>query len=167
MNERTPEAHHEHTGSAEPLQFRLVHLMYFMAMIGSSIATFGIYGVFISILIGYFWITAFFKRARPSFTLNVCLVVICTCSLLCLMPIGNARNAAVTIQCQSHLNMLSMALINYQDTHGSFPPAYIPDKNGKPMHSWRVLILPFFLKMHSMPNTISTNLGMGRIISSC
>ena len=24
-----------------------------------------------------------------------------------------------------------------------FPPAFIPDKNGKPMHSWRVLILPY------------------------
>jgi hypothetical protein len=27
--------------------------------------------------------------------------------------------------------------------HGSFPPAYVADKNGKPMHSWRVLILPY------------------------
>ena len=28
-------------------------------------------------------------------------------------------------------------------TYGSFPPAYIADANGRPMHSWRVLILPF------------------------
>src|SRR4030095_9667762 len=27
--------------------------------------------------------------------------------------------------------------------YGSFPPAYIADKNGRPMHSWRILILPF------------------------
>src|SRR5262249_10862652 len=26
---------------------------------------------------------------------------------------------------------------------GSFPPAYLADASGKPMHSWRVLILPF------------------------
>ncbi|PHR93511.1 MAG: hypothetical protein COA78_32755 [Blastopirellula sp.] len=144
MNERTPEAHHEPAGPKEPLQFRLVHLMYFMAMIGSSIATFGIFGVYISILIGYVWVTAFFKRTRPSFTLNVCLVIICTCCLLCMIPIGEARNAAVTTVCQSHLNQLSVALMNYEDTYGTFPPAYIPDKNGKPMHSWRVLLLPFF-----------------------
>ena len=32
---------------------------------------------------------------------------------------------------------------NYHDVYGSFPPAFIPDENGKPMHSWRVLILPY------------------------
>jgi len=36
-----------------------------------------------------------------------------------------------------------MALQNYHDIHGTFPPAYIPDEDGKPQHSWRVLILPF------------------------
>lgn len=29
----------------------------------------------------------------------------------------------------------------YRDKHGHFPPAFIADKNGKPMHSWRILIL--------------------------
>jgi prepilin-type processing-associated H-X9-DG protein len=32
---------------------------------------------------------------------------------------------------------------NYHDTYGSFPPAYIADNDGRPMHSWRVLLLPF------------------------
>ena len=36
-----------------------------------------------------------------------------------------------------------MAVANYHDTYGCFPPAYIADRDGKPMHSWRVLILPF------------------------
>ena len=36
-----------------------------------------------------------------------------------------------------------MALQNYHQANGCFPPAYIADKNGKPMHSWRVLILPY------------------------
>jgi hypothetical protein len=27
--------------------------------------------------------------------------------------------------------------------YGCFPPAFIPDKDGKPQYSWRVLILPF------------------------
>jgi hypothetical protein len=34
-------------------------------------------------------------------------------------------------------------LHNYHYAFHCFPPAYIADKNGKPMHSWRVLILPF------------------------
>jgi hypothetical protein len=36
-----------------------------------------------------------------------------------------------------------LAVANYHETYGCFPPAYIADWNGKPMHSWRVLILPF------------------------
>ncbi|HAY78713.1 MAG TPA: hypothetical protein DCY79_02770 [Planctomycetaceae bacterium] len=31
----------------------------------------------------------------------------------------------------------------YHDHYGAYPPAYIADENGTPMHSWRVLILPF------------------------
>ena len=29
------------------------------------------------------------------------------------------------------------------ETYGCFPPAYIADQDGRPMHSWRVLLLPF------------------------
>jgi hypothetical protein len=36
-----------------------------------------------------------------------------------------------------------LAVANYHDTYGCFPPAYVADRDGKPMHSWRVLILPF------------------------
>jgi len=41
------------------------------------------------------------------------------------------------------LKQIGLAFHNYHDTYDTFPPAYIPDKDGKPMHSWRVLILPF------------------------
>ncbi len=32
---------------------------------------------------------------------------------------------------------------NYHDTNGSMPPAAVCDKTGKPLLSWRVLILPY------------------------
>jgi hypothetical protein len=38
---------------------------------------------------------------------------------------------------------MQWALTSYHDTHGHFPPAYIVGADGKPWHSWRVLILPF------------------------
>ena len=44
--------------------------------------------------------------------------------------------------CKGHLKLLAIALHNYHDTHGTFPPACVADAAGKPMHSWRVLILP-------------------------
>jgi hypothetical protein len=36
-----------------------------------------------------------------------------------------------------------LAVANYHQTFGCYPPAYVADRDGKPMHSWRVLILPF------------------------
>ncbi len=50
-------------------------------------------------------------------------------------PVG--RNAPV-ISVRS-----SWRLHNYHETYKTLPPAYIADANGKPMHSWRMLIMPF------------------------
>jgi prepilin-type processing-associated H-X9-DG protein len=46
-------------------------------------------------------------------------------------------------QCTNNQKQITLALLMYEDEKGHFPPAFIPDKNGKPMHSWRVLILPY------------------------
>lgn len=41
------------------------------------------------------------------------------------------------------LKQIGLALHNYHDLYGVFPPAYVEDEAGKPLYSWRVLILPF------------------------
>ena len=45
-------------------------------------------------------------------------------------------------RCVSNLRLIAAAIIEYCDVHGNLPPAYIADKNGRRMHSWRVLLLP-------------------------
>lgn len=45
--------------------------------------------------------------------------------------------------CQNNQKQIVMALHNYYSKYHKFPPAYVTDKNGKPLYSWRVLILPF------------------------
>ena len=44
--------------------------------------------------------------------------------------------------CIGNLQTIGRALQQYRDAYGSFPPAYVADAQGRPMHSWRVLILP-------------------------
>jgi prepilin-type N-terminal cleavage/methylation domain-containing protein/prepilin-type processing-associated H-X9-DG protein len=84
--------------------------------------------------------------ARRGFTLVELLVVIAIIGVLIalLLPaVQAAREAARKTECENHLKQIGLALLNYESTYRTLPPAYLADANGKPMHSWRVLILPF------------------------
>jgi hypothetical protein len=59
------------------------------------------------------------------------------------VPVFQARDAARRTQCVNNLKQIGLAMHNYLATHGSFPPAYSASKDGKPLLSWRVHILPF------------------------
>ena len=46
-------------------------------------------------------------------------------------------------QSLNNLKQIGLAMHNFHDIHKHFPPAVIYGPDGKPWHSWRVLILPF------------------------
>ena len=52
-------------------------------------------------------------------------------------------SATAEASCKDNLKKLGVAFHAYHERHGSFPPAFVKGKDGKPAHSWRVLILPF------------------------
>ena len=70
-------------------------------------------------------------------------VVVMGLSGLMLREISCAKRAERRAWCCSHLKMIATALQNYHDVHGCFPPSCTLDRAGKPMHSWRVLLLPY------------------------
>jgi prepilin-type processing-associated H-X9-DG protein len=53
------------------------------------------------------------------------------------------REAARRMQCTNNMKQIGLAIHNYSQAYKCLPPAYVADKNGKPLYSWRVLILPF------------------------
>ena len=54
-----------------------------------------------------------------------------------------ARDAGRRKQSLDHLKKLSAAFHSFADAYGRFPPAAVIGPDGKPWHSWRVLLLPF------------------------
>ena len=45
--------------------------------------------------------------------------------------------------CSNNLRRIALALLLYEREHGTLPPACTVDVEGKPLHSWRVLLLPY------------------------
>jgi hypothetical protein len=60
------------------------------------------------------------------------------------VAIRHARHDAEKSECKGKLSQISLALSNYHADYGCYPPAYVADENGRPMHSWRVLLLPYW-----------------------
>jgi type II secretory pathway pseudopilin PulG len=95
-----------------------------------------------------------FPPKKPRSTSNTILIILAVSVpvvLFCggilvalLLPaIQAAREAARRAQCSNNLRQIGFAMQQYRDKNGHYPPAYVADKNGKPMHSWRVLLLPY------------------------
>ncbi|GHT45768.1 hypothetical protein FACS189454_05780 [Planctomycetales bacterium] len=63
--------------------------------------------------------------------------------VILLPAVSVAREAARRMQCGNHIKQLVLAMHNYHDNYGHLPPAYTVDADGKPLHSWRVLLLPY------------------------
>jgi hypothetical protein len=63
--------------------------------------------------------------------------------LLLFSAFGKVREAASRTQSANNLKQIALALHNYHDTYGRFPPAAIYSRTGKPLLSWRVTILPY------------------------
>jgi prepilin-type processing-associated H-X9-DG protein len=65
-------------------------------------------------------------------------------SLALVIPaVQAAREAARRAQCVNNLKQIGLAMHNYASANDCLPPALIADADGRPMHSWRVAILPY------------------------
>lgn len=131
-------------GDPRRFQFSLRTLLLLFVVLASSLAVFGPGGIVVfAIVVGL----AVYVRQVASFwslTQLVLVVVSMMCLIGLLLPAySSVSEAARRVMCVNQMKQIALALQNYHSANGSFPPAYIADKNGKPMHSWRVLILPY------------------------
>ena len=110
------------------------------------------------------------QRSRNAFTLVELLVVIAIIGVLIslLLPaVQAARETARRTSCTNNLRQLGVALHNYHDTLGCFPPSYViqpgggglqgtPDpvtRDAGPGYAWGTLLLPF-MEQNSLHSSI-------------
>lgn len=74
----------------------------------------------------------------------VVVIIIIGALIAFLLPASRvAREPARRSQCKNNLKQIGLALLNYSEVYHALPPAYTVDADGKRLHSWRTLILPF------------------------
>ena len=90
---------------------------------------------------------------RRAFTLIEVIVVIAIIAVLLalLLPaVQSVRNATHRVQCGNNLKQLALALHNYHQQHGIFPPSMqasgsdpMPENSSRGHANWIIMILPF------------------------
>ncbi|MCI0360578.1 MAG: DUF1559 domain-containing protein [Planctomycetaceae bacterium] len=73
----------------------------------------------------------------------VLLAIPAVLAALLIPAVGAARQAARRSQSSNNMKQLGLAMHNYHDVHGCFPPAVVTDANGNPLFSGRVLLMPY------------------------
>lgn len=73
----------------------------------------------------------------------VCFLIVVVLGFIAWPAILQQRRAAALDESKQHLKQIGIALHQYHDEYRSFPPAYVLGNDGKPWHSWRVLLLPY------------------------
>lgn len=85
-----------------------------------------------------------YRRKAVTFVdLLVAFVIIVGVIGFLLPALSSVRESARQAQCAENLKQITDALHAYHRQHGAYPPAYIADKQGSRLHSWRTLILPY------------------------
>ena len=62
---------------------------------------------------------------------------------LLLPAVQQARSTARQMQMTNNMKQVALAMLNHEAAIKRFPSAYTVDEDGKPLHSWRVKLLPY------------------------
>jgi hypothetical protein len=62
---------------------------------------------------------------------------------LFILGVMRVKYAAGTLHSQNNLRNIAIAMHAYRKDHGTLPPPAVYDQEGKPLLSWRILLLPY------------------------
>lgn len=93
--------------------------------------------------------TKHLTKRRRAFTIVETLTVAAVCSVwmsIAMPYLQSARLGSQRVQCKNQLKQLALAMHNYHDVYGTFPPGWntrVPTEKGYATLGWAVSILPF------------------------
>ena len=148
MEPTTKRTQHETSDSSH---YSLSSLFYVTAVIAAAVALLGAGGIFWAVIVLAFWFFNFrnFNLSiaeiftKPSIAEIIVAIIVTGILIGMLLPTTGGHQAAIRTIHATRIKQICLALLNYESANGHFPPAYIADEHGTPMHSWRVLILPY------------------------
>jgi hypothetical protein len=124
---------------------RVYALIMMLAAVGAAVVALGWPGIVLAVIL--IASAEYLGRAKSLRDAREKIVVVILCWIVLgyfLIPnIEESRECSRRNSCENHLREIALALQNYHHLHGHFPPAYLADADGRPMHSWRVLLLPY------------------------
>jgi len=122
---------------------RWYHALYAAALLLSGYAAREGAGILTALIVLAFWGTMLWQ---PHLCVTECLIIagIVLVLLALLLPaVQQSGRSSRRLECRNKLHTIGLALHNYHDDYGCFPPAVVRSADGTPMHSWRVLLLPY------------------------
>ena len=126
----------------DQLRFDLRHIFYFTALVASGLVVAGPFSLLVPVVV----LTAWWIKGQGNATWHEWLAYWFFVAILVVMllPSGSTNSSAPRwARCMNNMRQCMLAMLNYKSAHQHFLPAWTEDDQGKPMHSWRVLILPF------------------------
>jgi len=127
-----------------PFQFGLKHLLALPVVVALFFGVAAVTGYAAAVIVSLFAIGVAGMLSAATRPVAAILLFVSTVAIVIVPAIqvpvdgGGSRGT-----CMNNLKNIALALRCYEEKHGCFPPAHISDEDGRPMHSWRVLILPF------------------------
>jgi len=81
------------------------------------------------------WMAIFSTRKRSELMADTLLIMT--------LATGAMEEYTRRRHCAERMRRVSLAMLLYESDHGTLPPAYTVDADGNPLHSWRVVLLPY------------------------
>ncbi len=149
---------------ASNFRFAPAHLFYTLTLVASATALFGCLGIPISAFVLLVWwqvltgahrerqlqlmqkenaVTTKHSHARLGTSKLELVVVLLIIGLLVGLLTPASSDSDPMRHAEISMKMVAKALREYHADNGEYPPPIIRDDAGKPMHSWRALLLPY------------------------